>query len=283
MQKPLNLFGTFLIQYLAGQPLFKKIAGFINSHFIPYKDIKINIYGLSMYCRSLDRLLAFLLWKYSALENFQTELISNTVKKKMIVLDIGANLGYYTLILAKLVGRQGKVYAFEPDPENFRLLSKNIKENKFNNIVAVQKAVADKSGKMNFYLSDAHKGNHALYPEPGRHKIEVEVVDIDSFCGQKIKPDFIKMDIEGAEMLALKGMKQTVQKNNKLIIVTEFFPLLMKKCGQSPKQFLDLLVNWKFKIQNINEELQKIDTIDNIVLLKKFIKSGYTNLLLIKN
>ena len=59
------------------------------------------------------------------------------------VIDLGANIGYYTCILAKLVGKDGKVFAFEPDPRNLKLLEKNIKVNEYNNVVIVDKAVSD--------------------------------------------------------------------------------------------------------------------------------------------
>lgn len=83
-------------------------------------------------------------------EEFETELVKRMIKRGDVVLDIGANIGYYTLIFAKIVGEDGKVFAFEPDPTNFALLKRNVEINGYKNILLVQKAVSNKSGKLNY-------------------------------------------------------------------------------------------------------------------------------------
>ncbi len=82
-------------------------------------------------------------------EPLETKLVRKEVKKSDVVLDIGANIGYYTLILAKLVGKKGRVFAFEPDPTNFALLKKNISINGYKNVILVPKAVAGKTRRGN--------------------------------------------------------------------------------------------------------------------------------------
>jgi len=90
------------------------------------RDFHFKVKGLEMYSNTPDRLLATFLWKISVLENFETHFLKKFVRPGMSVVDIGANIGYYTLLLSQLVGRDGSVTAFEPDPNNYRLLLKNI-------------------------------------------------------------------------------------------------------------------------------------------------------------
>ena len=90
--------------------------------------------------------------------DFEKEVIEKQIKKGDVILDIGANIGFYTLIMAKLVGEKGKVYAFEADPTNFEILKKNVEVNGYKNIVLVNKVVSNKNEKIKFYVD---RGNTA--------------------------------------------------------------------------------------------------------------------------
>lgn len=113
----------------------KVINSFIISHL---KSNFAEVQGHKMFLDSKDSLRLSIHGIYEPLE---TELAKKEVKKGNVVLDIGANIGYYTLIFAKLVGEDGKVFAFEPDPTNFALLKKNVEMNGYKNVMFVQKAV----------------------------------------------------------------------------------------------------------------------------------------------
>ena len=249
-------------------PSHRKIATFLNSYLSPKKDVLIKVKGHNMYASTFDRIIALYLWKFSRLENFETELSKKIVKRSASVIDIGANIGYYSLIFAKLVGKNGKVYAFEPDPENFRLLVKNILENKYKNIVPIQKAVTNKSGKIKLYHSMEHRGIHSVYKLRGERKIiEVNTTTLDQFINNKTKLQVIKMDIEGSECLALSGMKRVIKKNN-IIILSEFWPRAIRKCKTSPKGFIEELKSYGFKINYIDERRREIRPIDYSSLMK---------------
>src|SRR5258708_4586206 len=113
-------------------------------------------------------------------EPMETRLFKKEIKPGQTVLDIGANIGYYTLIAAKLVGPSGKVYAFEPDPTNFKILKKNVERNGHSNVVLVNQAVADKNKKVRLYLNPANKGDHRIYDsKDGRSSIAVRTIRLD--------------------------------------------------------------------------------------------------------
>ena len=114
--------------------------------------------GMDFWYRDDDKYIGerIALQKY---EEYESILILKQVDKKSVVVDVGANIGYYTLLLAKICK---KVYAFEPDFECFEILKKNIKENKLKNVILINKAVSSKKGEENFIVDKDNFGNSRL-------------------------------------------------------------------------------------------------------------------------
>ena len=143
---------------------------FLRSHVIP-EFIEIN--GHKLFLDKLDSLGIF---RHGFYDQFQTEIVKKIIKKGDIVLDVGAHIGYFTLIFAKLVGKNGKVFAFEPDPTNFDLLTKNVEINGYKNVILVRKAFSDKTGKTNLFLSNINAGDHMIIDtKENRNSVEIEV------------------------------------------------------------------------------------------------------------
>jgi len=112
-------------------------------------------------------------------------LIKKYIQRGAVVLDAGAKIGYFTLIFARLVGDEGKVFAFEPAPENFALLKKNVEINGYQNVVIEQKAISNKTGKARLYLYEDHKGKHRIFdPGEGQQFIEIETIRLDDYFEQ---------------------------------------------------------------------------------------------------
>jgi len=214
-------------------------------------------------------------------ESYEKEIIKKTVKKGDVVLDIGANIGDNTLIIAKLIGPKGKVYAFEPDPEIFSLLKKNISVNGYDNIIAIQKAVSNKNGKLKLFLSENNRSDHRIYDShDNRESIEVGTVKLDSFFRSKISVNVIIMDIQGAEYLAFIGMEKLVKRNKGLVIIYELSPTLLKMSGFSPKKFIEKLVDCGLAIKIINEKKKLIESISAQEILEMCKNNKYINLYL---
>jgi len=146
------------------------------------------------------------------------------LKKGDIVVDLGANMGLFTVKAAKAVGDEGIVIAIEPEVDNLRFLERNVMENEVGNVVIVPKGVWSGKDRLKLFIS-GFTGHHSLlHCEDKNRFVEVEVDTVDNILrelGVK-KVDFIKMDIEGAEIEACKGMKQTLKDNDvKLAIDVE--------------------------------------------------------------
>jgi FkbM family methyltransferase len=258
----------------------RAVKKFIISHLKP-TFIKVN--GHIMFLDPVDSLNLSINGVYEPLE---TELFKKLIKKGDVVLDIGANIGYYTLIAAKLVGENGRVYAFEPDPDNFALLKKNIKINGYQNVILVQKAVSNKTGKLRLYLSDDSAAEHRIFDSrDGRRSIEIEAIRLDDYFKDYFgKIDLIKMDIEGAEWGAIQGMLNLLEKNKTLKIITEFWPSALERFGIEPEQYLKLLLEQGFKLYYINEQKKILERANIAKLLEMYTseKENSTNLLCIR-
>ena len=236
-----------------------------------------------MYLDSLDSLNLSVSSLYDPLT---TSLVKKIVREGDTVIDVGANIGYYTLIFAQLVGRSGRVFAFEPDPVNYSILTKNIETNKYNNVIPTEKALADYNGKTEIHLSIENNGDHRLfYSESDRERKLVEVIKLDDFhfpenFSKEIK--LIKMDVQGSEYRVLKGMDDTLKKSSKVkYLICEFSPFLLKPAGAAPQDFIDLILNFGFQLYDIDETTPFIKKQNIEALIKKYDadKPLYTNLL----
>ncbi len=237
----------------------------------------VNVQGHKMYIDSKDSLHFFF---NSSIEDDETETIRKNIKKRDVVLDIGANIGYYTLIAARIVGEEGKVFAFEPDPGNFSLLKKNVEANGYKNVVLVQKAVSDRTEKIKLFLNEDSNVGHSIYDaHDGKKSISVYAITLDDFLKDAEKVDFIKMDIEGAEGKAFAGMAGVLKRNKRLKIVTEFSPMLLRGIGTDPKRYVELLQKSGFKVYDVKENLKPTAGEE---LIRKYTENKYTNLLCVR-
>ncbi|OGF62476.1 hypothetical protein A2926_01980 [Candidatus Giovannonibacteria bacterium RIFCSPLOWO2_01_FULL_44_40] len=227
-----------------------------------------------------DWKLEMLLHKYEA-DTFS--LFKKNVKPGMTVIDIGAHIGYYTVLFSKLVGPSGKVFAFEPDAENFALLCKNT--NGLKNVSLVNKAVADSDGEITFYKINQSTGCHSIVtPRLPSQKISVLAIRLDTFLAQNniAEVDVIKIDIEGGEPFAFRGMDELFSKSRELMVVSEFSPKSLINLQIQPENFLKQIQNYGFSVYRIlNGGGLEALAVENLADLE-FYKTGYTNLAYLK-
>ncbi|UCB43081.1 MAG: FkbM family methyltransferase [Dehalococcoidales bacterium] len=220
-------------------------------------------------------------------EPLTTEIFRKNIRKGNIMLDIGANIGYFTLIAASLVGNEGKVFAFEPNPSAFDILRKNVEANGYENVVLVPKAVSDTSGKVRLFLEkDANMRWSSIYDiHESSGSLEVDTIAIDDFLATSYDGavDFIKLDIEGAELAALRGMAGLVKKGGELKIVAEFRPSLLERAGVSPEDFLNFFTDNGFQLYYANEIHGEVRPSDKAGIIRFCENYSATNLLCVRD
>jgi FkbM family methyltransferase len=146
--------------------------------------------------------------------------IRDTVCLGSTTLDIGSHLGYYTLLLAKLVGPQGKVISFEAAPEIFDVLKQNVELNACTNVVLENRAVADSMGRLLLRRNDDDPLSSTSSLKRGRPEKEIEATRLDDYLEQRPnKISFVKMDVEGAEADALEGMAGCLRRDRPTLLI----------------------------------------------------------------
>jgi len=188
------------------------------------------------------------------------KLFAETVKKGDVVYDIGANVGFYTLLATELVGETGKVFAFEPLPENFKYLKEHIEINGYKNISPFEVAVSDKNG-FAFFGGVIDRSQGRLLDEG---KIKVGTVTIDDLVdsGKLQIPNVIKIDVEGAEFSVLEGAFSTIKKYNPAI-----FLAIHRFTDSAHKDYCDFLIKLGYGLKPILGD--KIEETDEIFAYKK--------------
>jgi FkbM family methyltransferase len=186
------------------------------------------------------------------------------LKPGMMAYDIGAHAGFFTLIFSKVVGPSGKVYAFEPLPENIRFLRKHLELNKINNIIIEPVAVSNKNEEISFFKhSETYKGNILNKESDTLDNIKVVSITIDQYTEtSKQYPDFIKMDVEGAESMVLTGMAKLLETKKPILFIALHNEEVTKECS---------LILKKYKYEIFDLEGNAIDLyrtfIDEIIAL----------------
>jgi len=157
------------------------------------------------------------------------------------VVDVGANIGFYTQVLAQCVGPNGHVYAFEPDTLNFRRLC--VRTASLPQVEAVRAAVTERSGAIDLHVSRDLSVDHRIYAtDETRRTVVVDAVALDDFFREGRQPiQFIKMDIQGAEHAALRGMRGVIERSPSLRILMEMWPTVLDRFGAGTDALLELV------------------------------------------
>ena len=221
---------------------------------LPDRDMILPCHGLQILVRNPRKsLIARSIYLSGLWEPETTHLISKKMKPGMNVLDVGADIGYYTILFAKLVGAKGKVYAFEPIPKAKQYLDKNVELNELKNISTFGFALFDDAGMV--CLEDPFNKSK-INPQKKRlskNDIQVEMKVFDGLRSKESidRVHFMKLDVEGAEMNILRGMRETIKKDRPEILV-ELHPRQLKDFGFLPSDILEFLTGLGYQIDPVD-------------------------------
>jgi FkbM family methyltransferase len=259
-------------------PAVRKVSKALVRALSPKSDVMISVHGHRMYARRFDRIVALLLRKLSLVESSELSAIQRLIPRGGTVVEVGANTGYFTLKFAKWAGSGGRVVAYEPDAENFRLLTKNIAANGYRNVSAEMKAASDRAGSVDLYVCEDHGGDHRIYdPCDGRGKVTVEAVALDD---TGVKPDFVKIDVQGVDYLVLKGMERAIRENRKLTVMMQFSPYLIEKAGSNAAAVLSSIRGLGLNVYVVSDKPRLFEPLTDGQLMERCGGLSYVNLIL---
>jgi FkbM family methyltransferase len=179
-------------------------------------------------------------------ENIESQFVERFLKPGMIVLDIGAHHGYYTLLASQKVGPEGCVIAFEPSPRERRRLLQHLRMNSCANVRIEEMALGDAKGRAEFHIVKGKEtGCNSLRPPEVRQSTatEVEVARLDDYLRQKdlAVVDFVKMDVEGAELAVLKGATHFLERRPRPVIFCEVQDVRTRAWGYPARDIVEFL------------------------------------------
>lgn len=181
--------------------------------------------------------------------------IRRAVQPGMVVFDIGANIGQFTLLAAKRVGASGRVHAFEPAPEEYRKLCANVALNRFENVVLNALAVSDTVGEATLQVCGKGLGAYNSLGRPFREgpvtPVNVSCTTLDDYTRSAglTHVDLIKMDIEGAELATLRGASELLSGPDAPTLVCEFSEMAAEGMGHSTRELRRHLEDLGYRIQ----------------------------------
>ncbi len=225
-----------------------------------------------MFLDPTDSIVSPMLLRDGYFEPYETTLIESVVKPGDVVLDIGANIGYYTLIFARLVGEQGRVYAFEPDPTNFQLLKKNIRANGYHNVVFINKAVAEVSEPLSLYLCPDNKGDHRIFASKtiGTRFRSKQPRLMNILPTTKVKLTSSRWIYKARKGGPSAECKSCFRKHRDVKIITEFWPAGLRRSGIEAKEYLADLERQGFGLYRIDEDEETTESTTSEELLSLY-------------
>ncbi len=236
---------------------------------IPVEEVIVSLPGFKLVVDKNDTMVGQTIQARGKWEPWVTKAIKALLKPGMVFVDVGANIGYFTLLASNLVGPDGLVIAVEPLPQNNQLLAKSVKLNQRDNIEIQTVAAGPKSGSMNmchaarFNSGSFHFENPA---KPKRMTWNMEVRPLDDILNGR-KSDVVKIDVEGGEALVLEGMQTTLAKHRPLVLM-EFSDTYLRDVSCVPgEELLSRLEGFGYRFQDIDllkeglvgQSIQEID------------------------
>ncbi len=178
-------------------------------------------------------------------EPYETSLLLSLLHPGDVFVDVGANIGYFSVLAASVVGEQGTVFAFEPDPNNYRLLCANAELNGFNdNIIAVEAALSDTAGEGRLFLSEDNLGDHQVYAgDEDRNSVPIVLHQGSHYLAGRLQQlDLLKIDTQGSEFQVIEGLMSLLcGLERKPHIIIELTPHSLRQAGASGRALIELL------------------------------------------
>ena len=291
-----------IIKRFLPKPLNKAIHKLTNIHGRNTPVHIKNVFGFDLYQNPSDLDYSKFCGKgFTEVQDSADGRIFHTMNKYIVkdsaVIDVGANIGLMTLAMSRIVGAEGRVYSFEPGPESFGLLRRNVYSNLLNgNVCIFDNALSDSEGNFNLFINPTGESDNQLHKdtntyvfkdEERRTSFEVSTVTLDAFLednGIDFKDiSFVKIDTQGHDLAVMRGGRALFTNTSKIAVLIEFAPYLKAWESQTIDEFYHELVSYGFDIyDDTNLNFGKVDLDYLKSNYGRALVGKYTDLLLLK-
>ena len=200
----------------------------------------LRVWGANLRACSLDRLVYLTLHRLGVMGGEERAFFEKHVTPGMHVAEAGANIGVYTLLLSRLVGPEGHIDAFEPDPHLFACLRENLERAGVKNVAAHNCALGAAAGKLSLAWDGLNSGDTHLSRETQAGSVQVDVARLDEILsGHRL--DFFKLDVQGWELDVLRGLTGLLPANPALKLFVEYWPAGLRRAGTEPAELRSCL------------------------------------------
>lgn len=188
------------------------------------------------------------------LEDYEPEIrecVARRLEPGMVVADVGANIGMFALRAARAVGPEGRVWAFEPGPDNLEHLRRNLELNGEPPVEVVPCAAGAERSRRSLYLGALGTTHSLSAPGPSGRAVEVETMALDDVIGGRL--DFAKIDVEGHELEVLAGMQRLLAENPRLRLIVEWHPAMLRSAGHDVAELPEALRRHGFRLEVLDD------------------------------
>jgi FkbM family methyltransferase len=193
------------------------------------------------------------------------------IKSNDTIFDIGANIGLWLMGIAKRIGPNGSIHAFEPVPENLIRLNYNLSLNRIKNVICRQLAISNRNGRTTFYASNSDNSGRAgfIQRKGVEQKIDTEIKTLDTYCEENSIKNikFIKIDIEGAEILVFRGATNVLSSEEAPIIMFELDDSLVSAFNETSISVKAFLNQYGYSLYRYNGKI--LESVDNVPFHKQ--------------
>jgi len=218
-------------------------------------------------------------------ERAETRVFLQLLRPGAVLLDVGANVGYYTALGMRALGPAGKVIALEPDPESFSFLQQTVQANSGAPVLCINKAAGRESGTGTLFTSTENRGDNRMYSNQlADSSCAVEIVSIDELLAELgvRQVDIVKIDVQGFEHYVLAGMRHTFAASRDVAMMMEFWPSGISAARSDPGAVLEMLEAQAFRLFEIlpSGAVQRLNGHND--LIRRYPDRHYANLLALK-
>jgi FkbM family methyltransferase len=202
----------------------------------------MKVWGAAVRPPTVDRAVAAWLLNAGLMGGAERRFFESTVKRGQTVVDVGANQGIFTLLFARLVGRDGRVLALEPEPTLFASLDANCRVNGADHVIRRQIAAGDSRGQGVLHCSRFNRGDNRLSDSLDGPSVAVDIVPLDELLPTE-RVHLIKIDVQGHELQVARGMVRILERVPEIKVFFEYWPAGLGYAGSVPAELPDFFLS----------------------------------------